>query len=154
MAFCPEHPKWDQNPKFTTLSETTSIPTPFMWESPREFSTLRTMSCNWRLVYTGDFCHHLNCATKIACVNVWKAMTFLWDHYSFGLEVLPWCYGVCTWRWKMSKTKQGHEAVLYRDSWIWILMQHHQNLNIHQDLFTYNNLQEHIDKNALGTILT
>ena len=30
MAFCPEHPKWDQNPKLTPLSETTSIPTPFI----------------------------------------------------------------------------------------------------------------------------
>ena len=30
MAFCPEHSKWDQNPKFTPLSETTSIPTPFI----------------------------------------------------------------------------------------------------------------------------
>ena len=30
MAFCPEHPKWDQNPKFTPLSETTSIPTSFI----------------------------------------------------------------------------------------------------------------------------
>ena len=29
MAFCLEHPKWDQKPKFTPLSETTSIPTPF-----------------------------------------------------------------------------------------------------------------------------
>ena len=29
IAFCPEHPKWDQNPKLTPLSETTSIPTPF-----------------------------------------------------------------------------------------------------------------------------
>ena len=26
MAFCSEHPKWDQNPKFTPLSEMTSIP--------------------------------------------------------------------------------------------------------------------------------
>ena len=26
MTFCPEHPKRDQNPKFTPLSETTSIP--------------------------------------------------------------------------------------------------------------------------------
>ena len=25
MTFCPEHPKWDQNPKFTPLSETTNI---------------------------------------------------------------------------------------------------------------------------------
>ena len=29
MAFCPEHPKWDQNRKITPLSETTSIPAPF-----------------------------------------------------------------------------------------------------------------------------
>ena len=28
MAFCPEHPKWDQNLKFTSLSGTKSIPTP------------------------------------------------------------------------------------------------------------------------------
>ena len=34
MAFCPEHPKWDQNPKFIPLSETTSIPTPFIWGVP------------------------------------------------------------------------------------------------------------------------
>ena len=34
MVFCPEHPKRDQNLKFTPLSETTSIPAPFIWESP------------------------------------------------------------------------------------------------------------------------
>ena len=28
MAFCPEHPKWDQNLKFTSLRETKSIPFP------------------------------------------------------------------------------------------------------------------------------
>ena len=33
--FCPEHPKWDQNPKFTPLRETTSIPAPVKWESPQ-----------------------------------------------------------------------------------------------------------------------
>ena len=33
MTFCPEHPKWDQNPKFTPLSETTSIPASFKWKS-------------------------------------------------------------------------------------------------------------------------
>ena len=33
MAFCPEHPKRDQNLKFTPLSETTRIPAPFIWES-------------------------------------------------------------------------------------------------------------------------
>ena len=30
MAFCPEHPERDQNPKFTPLSETTSISTTFI----------------------------------------------------------------------------------------------------------------------------
>ena len=34
MAFCPEHPKWDQNLKLTPLSETTSIPTPFICGFP------------------------------------------------------------------------------------------------------------------------
>ena len=33
MALCSEHPKRDQNPKFTPLSETTSIPVCFIWES-------------------------------------------------------------------------------------------------------------------------
>ena len=32
--FCPEHPKRDQNPKFTPLSETPSIPTPFIYRVP------------------------------------------------------------------------------------------------------------------------
>lgn len=31
--FCPEHTKWDQNPRFKRLSET-SIPAPFICESP------------------------------------------------------------------------------------------------------------------------
>ena len=34
LALCPEHPKRDQHPKFTPLSETTSIPVCFIWESP------------------------------------------------------------------------------------------------------------------------
>ena len=34
MVFCPEHPKRDQTLKFTPLSVTTSIPAPFIWESP------------------------------------------------------------------------------------------------------------------------
>ena len=34
MTVCPEHPKRDQNPKFTPLSETTSIPVHFIWGSP------------------------------------------------------------------------------------------------------------------------
>ena len=34
MVFFPEHPKRDQNLKFTLLSETTSIPTPFICGVP------------------------------------------------------------------------------------------------------------------------
>ena len=34
LALCPEHPKRDQNPKFMSLSETTSIPVCFIWECP------------------------------------------------------------------------------------------------------------------------
>ena len=34
MVFYPEHPKRDQNPKFTPLSATTSIPTPFICGVP------------------------------------------------------------------------------------------------------------------------
>lgn len=32
MAFRPEHRKCDQNPKFTSLGETTSIPPLFIWD--------------------------------------------------------------------------------------------------------------------------
>ena len=34
--FCPEHPKWDQNPKFTPLRETTSIPALSNGSPPRQ----------------------------------------------------------------------------------------------------------------------
>ena len=34
MAFLLKNPKRDQNLQFTTLSETTSIPVTFIWESP------------------------------------------------------------------------------------------------------------------------
>ena len=34
MVIYPEHPKWDQNLKFTPPSETTSIPAPFICEFP------------------------------------------------------------------------------------------------------------------------
>ena len=39
MAFCPEHPKGDQNPKFIPLSETMSIPTPFIRGVPHRATT-------------------------------------------------------------------------------------------------------------------
>jgi len=34
LAFRPVNPKRDQNLQFTPLSETTSIPVTFIWESP------------------------------------------------------------------------------------------------------------------------
>ena len=34
LALCAEHPKRDQNPKFTPVNKTTSIPVCFIWESP------------------------------------------------------------------------------------------------------------------------
>ena len=34
MVFCPEKLKWDQNLKFTPLSEMANIPAPFFWEPP------------------------------------------------------------------------------------------------------------------------
>ena len=42
MVFCPENPKWDQNLKFTPLSEMKSIPVPFIWESPQGFGADRS----------------------------------------------------------------------------------------------------------------
>ena len=64
--FCPEHPKWDQNLKFTPLRETTSIRAAFMWESPPGY--LFTSKYHQR-----DFCKKAGCcnvtnneATKIA----------------------------------------------------------------------------------------
>ena len=55
MVFCQEHPKRDQNPKFTPLSETTSIPTPFTYGVPppgfisQEFIVhyRRGQCCHW-----------------------------------------------------------------------------------------------------------
>ena len=34
MVVCPENPKRDQNQKFSPLSETTSIPSPFIYGVP------------------------------------------------------------------------------------------------------------------------
>ena len=46
LALCLEHPKRDQNPKFTPLSETTSIPVCFIWEyPPGKTLKLENISC-------------------------------------------------------------------------------------------------------------
>ena len=48
MALFPEHPKRDQNPKLTPLSETTSIPVCFIWESPPPGGLLARVKCQQR----------------------------------------------------------------------------------------------------------
>ena len=55
IVFCPENPKEDQNPKFTPLSETTSIPAPFIYGVPpgnhcfhRNFRFSHKCPINWR----------------------------------------------------------------------------------------------------------
>ena len=54
-AFCPEHPKYDQIPKFTPLSETTSIPTPFIFGVlPPPGQETRQGRYSWR--QKGKFC--------------------------------------------------------------------------------------------------
>ena len=55
MALCPEHPKRDQKPQFTPLSETTSIPVCFIYESPPwgEVSLTSTSSSRDRNKYGG-----------------------------------------------------------------------------------------------------
>ena len=64
MAFCPEHPKWDQNPKFIPLSETTSIPTPFICGVPHpgysdELIILLKVNIEVKCVYLKEL-KHLN----------------------------------------------------------------------------------------------
>ena len=51
---CPEHPKRDQNPKFTPLSETTSIPVCFIWESPPPGLSSHTHFCFVMFRQTAD----------------------------------------------------------------------------------------------------
>ena len=51
IAFCPEHPKWDQNPKFTPLSETTSIPTPSIFGVPPSPTGVEVQPLNRYLIY-------------------------------------------------------------------------------------------------------
>ena len=71
ITFYPERPKWDQNPKFTSLSETTSIPVHSIWQSPfrtkpssRGFITeLNNASYRWYSM------QRFNCMTKIKEVN-------------------------------------------------------------------------------------
>ena len=48
-----KHPKWDQNPKFTPLRETTSIPAPFKWSPPGQparITAIKFLSATKQLV--------------------------------------------------------------------------------------------------------
>ena len=79
MTFCPEHPKRDQNPKFTPLSETTSIPIHFMWESPPRLKSvvIENIHTNtkgnlrgWLGVFKGQICKEKSEA-KLKCPLDW-----------------------------------------------------------------------------------
>ena len=49
LLFCPERPKWDQNQKFTPLSETTSIPGPDL-ALPRLYTNFLKRSFKYSIV--------------------------------------------------------------------------------------------------------
>ena len=54
MVCNPEHPKWDQNPRFTPLSETTSIPALSYAESrPRVLTLVPLLLKRWIALSTG-----------------------------------------------------------------------------------------------------
>ena len=79
MAFSPDHPKKDQNPKCIPLSETTSIPAPSIWEDPPPPPrvTEQVME-NW---YTPSF-------DGISCSNEMKFWTRHWPEQSFCIQSL------------------------------------------------------------------
>ena len=65
MAFCPEHLKWDQNPKFTPVSETCGVPPPLppgyhdQWLSTLHICAERPISGNPGFKLSAHFCIHL-----------------------------------------------------------------------------------------------
>ena len=90
MTFCPEHPKRDQNPKFTTLRET-SILAAFIWESPPGY--LFTSK-----YHQHDFCKNAGCcdvttneATKIA------RQTYKFQHSWLNKRSLSFCVTTEMW---------------------------------------------------------
>ena len=69
MALCPEHPKRDQNPKFTPLSETTSIPVCFIWESPPQGVYMLEIKKHVRWITTLSKRHRsLKCSIGISSI--------------------------------------------------------------------------------------
>ena len=106
LALCPEHPKRDQNPKFTPLSETTSIPVCFIWESSPHHPGMKNS-------YTGPQEHW----TRLGNINIWvkfrsrnsevfkiytKYPSFLVYNQVFNLFVCTLCpclTSVLKWNW-------------------------------------------------------
>ena len=87
MAFCPEHPKWDQNPKFTPLSETMSIPS----LSYAESSPLRGQQCTVYFcmeLYRG-FSHDVKAAILVFQNNETAAMLVYQDN-PVGIELFSY----------------------------------------------------------------
>ena len=73
MALSSEHAKWDQNPTFTPLSKTTSIPTPFICKSPllRVKSLALTFICKSPLPPVEKSCSHLNKSFCLFDFEIW-----------------------------------------------------------------------------------
>ena len=78
MGLCPEHPKRDQNPKFTPLSETTSIPVCFIWEvppPPPDGTPFTYLQCQTKIVGTLPLLA-LNQSAKKFVSNSWGLVDF------------------------------------------------------------------------------
>ena len=89
MAFCPEHPKWDQNPKFTPLSETTSIPTLFICRVPPSPSRERWSQPEVQLYLS-------------VYKRVWNELVMSYVYIRFLYfcnRLIPKIYSSTTWSW-------------------------------------------------------
>ena len=81
MALCPEHPKRDQNPKFTPLKETTSIPVCFIWEfpTPGELSLLILVSSIVQITTT-KLIHQLHHIALFCFTNLTHSVLLLQNY--------------------------------------------------------------------------
>ena len=101
MTFCPEHPKWDRNPKFTPLSETTSIPAAFIWGPPPPGYLFSSK------YHQRDFCKKAGCcdftnneATKIA------KQTYKFQHSWLNKRSMSFCVTTEMW-WSVYVEGEG-----------------------------------------------
>ena len=99
MTFCPEHPKRDQNPKFTTLRET-SILAAFIWEYPQvtclHLSTINVISVKMLVVVMLP----TNEATKIA------KQTYKFQHSWLNRRSMSFCVPTEMW-WPVYVEDEG-----------------------------------------------